>query len=464
MGKIKNAHLLIFSAIIDPLLLILALLSSREIVFTSVIPDLNYLVYPFVGLSLIWLFICLVFDLYDNSKNIYTHTVISKNTFGLMLFFLASAGFIFLITDYKFSRSFLIYSLLIHGVLILIWRATLFYIEKSIRKSGKYAGLVVVVGYNENIKIMVNAVYNNPLFGHKLKAIFTNRLIEHEVDKTYFKGGLADIKDYLNNNKIDQLLISLSAKHNDLTNDLLKIADNNLIRVHIIPEFSNYLSQRFAIDYYGINPVLKLRDEPLKTLRNRLIKRAMDVVLSVLTICFSFSWLFPIIILAVKLSSKGPVFFIQKRTGRDAKQFDCYKFRSMRVNSDSDLKQASKVDDRVTRVGAFLRKTSLDETPQIFNILQNHMSLVGPRPHMLRHTEEYKVLVDKFMVRHFAKPGLTGWAQINGFRGETKEIIDMENRAEADIWYIENWSFFLDLKIISATINLLLFKKDENAY
>ena len=265
-------------------------------------------------------------------------------------------------------------------------------------------------------------------------------------------------------NKIDQILISLPYEYNELINELLKIAENNLIRVHIIPYFSNYFQSLFSIEYLGTIPVLTLRDEPLKKITNRILKRTVDIIISVFLIIFVFLWLFPIIILLILKDSKGPIFFVQKRTGKDGREFNCYKFRSMKVNSESNIKQAIKGDSRITNIGKILRKTSLDETPQIFNVLQNNMSIVGPRPHMLKHTDEYKKIIDKFMVRHFAKPGITGWAQINGLRGETKKIIEMEKRVEADIWYIENWSFFLDIKIIFSTIILILFKKDTNAY
>ena len=174
--------------------------------------------------------------------------------------------------------------------------------------------------------------------------------------------------------------------------------------------------------------------------------------------------MFPIIAIIIKLTSKKTAFFLQDFTGKGGFPFRCFKFRSMTVNSNSDNLQATKNDSRVTSFGAFMRKTSIDELPQIINVLLNQMSLVGPRPHMLKHTEEYRVLVDKFMVRHFAKPGVTGWAQINGFRGETKLVKDMENRAAADIWYIENWSFFLDIKIVLSTAWSMIFKKDENAF
>jgi len=173
-------------------------------------------------------------------------------------------------------------------------------------------------------------------------------------------------------------------------------------------------------------------------------------------------WLLPIIMLLVKLSSKGPVFFKQQRTGLGNTSFWCYKFRTMKVNTNSDRTQATKNDKRITRIGSFLRKSNLDELPQIFNVLKGEMSIVGPRPHMLKHTEEYSAQIDNYLVRHFAKPGITGWAQVNGCRGETTELEQMEDRIDYDIWYIENWSLLLDLKIIFMTA-FNMFKGDKNA-
>jgi len=196
---------------------------------------------------------------------------------------------------------------------------------------------------------------------------------------------------------------------------------------------------------------------------NRFIKRVFDIGFSLFVILFVFSWLFPILAILIKTSSPGPIFFVQTRSGRDNEPFNCYKFRSMRVNSDSDSKQATKDDVRKTKVGAFLRRTNLDELPQFFNVILGNMTIVGPRPHMLKHTEEYSKLIDQFMVRHFLKPGITGWAQVNGLRGETKTTEDMLQRVEADVWYLENWSFLLDLKIIFLTF-YGTFKGDKNAF
>lgn len=188
------------------------------------------------------------------------------------------------------------------------------------------------------------------------------------------------------------------------------------------------------------------------------------MVFSFLVITLLFTWLFPLMILLVKLSSKGPVFFKQKRSGKKNGVFTCYKFRSMAVNENADKAQAIKNDPRITKIGAFMRKTNLDELPQFFNVLWGDMSVVGPRPHMVSHTAKYRKEVDKYMVRHFAKPGITGWAQVLGYRGETKTVEDMKNRAEADIWYIENWNIFLDLKIIFMTVYQMLTNNSKNAF
>ncbi|MBK7944199.1 MAG: exopolysaccharide biosynthesis polyprenyl glycosylphosphotransferase [Flavobacteriales bacterium] len=217
------------------------------------------------------------------------------------------------------------------------------------------------------------------------------------------------------------------------------------------------------LEFLGGVPVSKLRKKPLDRQLNRRMKRAFDIVFSSAVILFIFTWLFPLLALAVKLSSRGPVFFKQKRLGRDNKEFTCWKFRSMRMNKEADVKQATKNDPRVTAVGRFLRKSNLDEMPQFWNVLLGHMSVVGPRPHPIRLNEQYRDIIDKYMVRHFVRPGITGWAQVNGFRGETSTPDLMERRVEMDIWYLENWSFWLDLKVVVKTVTNML-GKEKMAY
>jgi putative colanic acid biosynthesis UDP-glucose lipid carrier transferase len=196
---------------------------------------------------------------------------------------------------------------------------------------------------------------------------------------------------------------------------------------------------------------------------SRFFKRSFDIIFSLFIIIFVFSWLYPILAILIKLESKGPVFFVQLRTGKNGEHFKCYKFRSMRVNHEANHKQATRDDQRITKTGAVLRKTSLDELPQFFNVLIGNMSIVGPRPHMLSHTEQYSQLTDKFKARHALKPGITGWAQICGYRGEVSNAEAMLKRVDADVWYMKNWSFGLDLKIILLTFWITL-KGDKNAY
>ncbi len=191
---------------------------------------------------------------------------------------------------------------------------------------------------------------------------------------------------------------------------------------------------------------------PLDDLTLRLKKRAFDVVFSSAVILFIFSWLLPLLSIIIKLNSKGPVFFVQQRTGINNKTFNCIKFRTMKVNHEADTKQAVKNDNRITSIGNFLRKYNIDELPQFFNVLVGNMSVVGPRPHMLKHTEQYSALIEYYKVRHFVKPGITGWAQVNGYRGLTDELWKMQKRVEYDMEYLESWNFLWDIKIIVMTL------------
>ena len=209
--------------------------------------------------------------------------------------------------------------------------------------------------------------------------------------------------------------------------------------------------------------LMTIRREPLQAEYNRVLKRVFDIFFSLAILLTIFPILYIVVGILIKLSSPGPILFTQKRTGLYGQDFMCYKFRTMKVNEDTDLLQAVKNDPRKTKIGDFLRRTNLDEFPQFINVLLGNMSVVGPRPHMLKHTNQYSVLIDKYMVRHLVKPGVTGWAQVTGYRGETKTLEQMEGRVKRDVWYIENWTFFLDIKIIVVTV-LNMFKGEKNAY
>tara|TARA_R110002167_G_scaffold25703_2_gene88963 strand:- start:3150 stop:4541 length:1392 start_codon:yes stop_codon:yes gene_type:complete len=463
MRKEKTKFIPLLFASVDVLILMLSYVLAKYMVFDGQIPNLIFYNSLILGWAVLWIAICLKFDLFEIPRILFTYKILAKNVYALLTFIFLSAGFIFFITDYKFSRLFFGYSILFFSLFLLLWRFVSFSLVKTARKKGYNSNKILLVGMNKNIATLINEIYLKPKFGFQIAGLYTDADVDTD-NVPFYRGNLSEINLFLASNKVDEIIISLPYHQSKLINDLFRYADNHMMRVRVIPEFSEYLSQTFAIDYIQNIPIMKLRSEPLNSFTNRILKRGFDVVFSSIIVIVLFSWLFPIIALIIKLTSKGPVFFVQERTGKDDKAFKCFKFRSMTVNAVSDELQATKNDARVTKFGAFMRKTSIDELPQIFNVLLNNMSLVGPRPHMLKHTEEYRVLVDKFMVRHFAKPGVTGWAQINGYRGETKRVKDMENRAAADIWYIENWSFFLDVKIVCNTAWSMFFKKDENAF
>jgi putative colanic acid biosynthesis UDP-glucose lipid carrier transferase len=471
MQKGKSKFIPLLFSLVDIILLISSFFLAKYLILdklsmsTLFYTNFNTIFYNslVVGWCFLWIGICLKFDLYEMPRILFVHKIVAENLYALATFTFLSCGLIFLITDYKFSRPFFASATFFFAIFIIIWRVISFNFLKVYRKKGHNYSRILLVGLNKNILNLIDQVYLNPRNGYRIAGLITDAKVNKELKK-YYKGNLSEIIAFLENNEVDEIIISLPYHQSKLINDLFRYADNNMMRVRVIPEFSEYLSQTFSIDYVQNIPIMKLRSEPLKSFTNIALKRIFDILFSLLTVLLLFSWLFPIIAIIIKLTSKGPVFFVQQRTGKDGDAFNCFKFRSMTVNSNSDNLQATKNDARVTKFGAIMRKTSIDELPQIINVLLNNMSLVGPRPHMIKHTEEYRVLVDKFMVRHFAKPGVTGWAQINGFRGETKFVKDMENRALADIWYIENWSFFLDVKIVFSTAFSMFFKKDENAF
>jgi putative colanic acid biosysnthesis UDP-glucose lipid carrier transferase len=250
---------------------------------------------------------------------------------------------------------------------------------------------------------------------------------------------------------------------NEEVRKIMHICQTKFIDFEIIPRETDLFPRGVKVEFHDDLPILVLKEEPLFRLRNKLLKRTFDLLFSTLVILLIFPWLLPIIAILIKMESKGPVFFIQDRSGYKGKAFPCFKFRTMTVNTQADLLQATKNDSRITKIGAFLRKSSLDEFPQFINVFLGQMSVVGPRPHMLRHTVEYSELISDFMIRHQVKPGITGWAQVNGYRGPTEQLQQMENRVKYDVWYVENWSFWLDIKCVIYTVFNAL-KGEENAF
>lgn len=313
----------------------------------------------------------------------------------------------------------------------------------------------IILGKTPQSKSLEKFLSKTPAYG------FLNKKIVCFKDRS--KLNLQATFDYITNEEIDEIFCSISELNDEDLTAVVNYADNNLKVVKFIPDRSKVLSKKLQHDYYGIIPILTFRTIPLDDPLSSLLKRLFDIVFSLAVILFILSWLTPLIALVIKVESNGPVFFTQLRNGHNFKSFKCFKFRSMVKNPNADLVQVSRNDSRVTVFGQLLRKTSLDEMPQFFNVLLGEMSVVGPRPHMLSHTDMYAKKIDKFMVRHFIKPGITGLAQVSGYRGEVESDKDIIGRVQHDIFYIENWSFFLDLKIIFQTF-FNTIKGEEKAY
>lgn len=317
---------------------------------------------------------------------------------------------------------------------------------------------VVVVGWDKNLK-KVRAIFDSPDHNYEYVGFFDNKT---SSSRTYL-GPIECCFQYIFENNISEVYCIASKLSKDEIKSLMHIADNSLKRIKIIPDNKELFSRAMSIELYGTVPVLNLRASPLEMEYANLLKRTFDIVFSLLVIIGILSWLTPLVYLVQRFDSKGPLFFKQSRHGVNRETFLCYKFRSMTQTKESDTLMASKNDMRITKLGRILRKTSIDELPQFYNVLKGDMSVVGPRPHMELHTQQFQNSVDKYLVRHFLKPGITGLAQIKGYRGEIVDQSDIVNRVKYDIFYMEKWSLRLDIKIIYLTVYNAL-KGDTKAY
>ncbi|MFT2008804.1 undecaprenyl-phosphate glucose phosphotransferase [Pontibacter sp. 13R65] len=358
-----------------------------------------------------------------------------------------------------FSRDFLLFHYLLLAGTVLFWRLFVVYLLKFLRRKGYNFRKVIIVGYGSTGQELRRFFNQHPEHGYRFVGFFDDKATQ----EPYVLGKISDVERFVLENGVDEIYCTPHELTKEQVVRLLDFVDNNLVRMKIMPEPGDFQYKRLKIDFYDMLPVLILRSIPLDDIINKLLKRSFDIVFSLFVIVFILSWVIPVVALLIKLDSKGPVFFKQERSGIDNRIFNCWKLRSMYVNSDSDIVQARRDDERITKIGAFIRRTSIDELPQFFNVLIGNMSVVGPRPHMLKHTEEYALIVDKFMVRHFIKPGITGLSQVRGYRGETKEVHQMRARVKLDIFYLENWTFMLDIKIIFYTI-YNMFRGDKNAF
>lgn len=334
---------------------------------------------------------------------------------------------------------------------------------RRIRNLGRNNKKVVFVGAGVNLTCLYEEMKYEYGSGYNVLGYFEDNPSKHLPDELERLGRIEDVTGWLERNYVDQVYCNLPPSRQEEIVKIINFSERHFIRFFSVPNVRNYVHRALVPKMVNSMPVLTLRQEPLGRGWNRAVKRTFDIVFAGVFVVTCFWWIALIVAAITKITMPGPVFFKQKRNGLRGKEFYCLKFRSMRVNKDADTVQATADDPRKTKWGDIMRRTNIDELPQFLNVLEGSMSVVGPRPHMVKHTEQYSALIDKYMVRHWVKPGITGWAQVKGSRGETKELWQMEERVKKDVWYVENWSLLLDIRIIYLTIRNMI-RGDGQAY
>ncbi|MDQ6722918.1 MAG: undecaprenyl-phosphate glucose phosphotransferase [Thermoproteota archaeon] len=410
----------------------------------------------------LWIILSFIMRTYS-SKIILSFEYFTKRTALVYLLWIVSIMFyLFFSRKFEISRWFIVSMIGSFGFGLLVNRFIYLGLNGYLKKSSYLVKKVLIIGYNETAKKLAK-YFEEDRLNAQLIGYIEN---EENVQELSNYPIIADIYETLKIAKqfdVQEIFSTITPEQNKDIYTLMYQSEKECIRFKIVPNLSVFITREVHIEYFGQLPILSLRSEPLDDLGNRIKKRVLDIIVSLFVIIFILSWLVPILGLLIFLESGFPVFFKQLRTGKDKRGFYCLKFRSMKFDKDAHLKQATQNDSRITRIGKFIRKTSLDEFPQFINVFRGEMSLVGPRPHMVKHTSDYSKLVDGYMVRQFIKPGITGWAQINGYRGEITNPEQIEARVNKDLWYLENWTLWLDIQVLFSTL-YQMFEGDKNAY
>ncbi len=363
---------------------------------------------------------------------------------------------------FNVATRFLIAVYILAAIFIIGMRVLYKLILKYIEFSGFDQHKVIIIGATGSGNALYRFFSEHQAAGYQFKGFFEDEPDEAHVNLELVVGKLDEVKNFCLRENIDEIYFALPLTYERLLHEIAQFADDNFIYFRIAPDFSKVVNDQFNIFLINSVPVFTPRNEPLGISLNAILKRLFDITFSASVILSLFPILFPVIALAIRLDSEGPIFFKQLRPGKKNKLFDCYKFRTMYVNNATEV-QATKDDSRITKVGRFLRKTNLDELPQFFNVLLGNMSVVGPRPNLISQLEKYSKTIQHYKIRHFITPGITGYAQVNGFRGETKDQELMEKRVYYDVLYLENWSLALDIKIIFLTVWNMM-KGDKHAF
>lgn len=408
--------------------------------------------YLIIFSNLAWFFLVLVSNPYNINKSWSVSKIVRSQFVFLFIHLLVIASLVFFFKkEYSLFQISLIYLLFIP--LFFSWKILSYYLRKVFTPEVPFKNYIII-GKNETSTELRKYYMLNPELGYKFLTYFENDLDGHSIDR---------IRVFCANEEVHEIICVASKPNDPIFKVLVDFGLDSLIKVRLVINPDKSSQQFLRLDQTEDRETLDVIPIVLDKSQSQFAKRIFDVVFSSAFLILVMSWFLPIIAILIKLNSRGPVFFLQLRSGRDNKPFLCFKFRTMKVNAEADKIQASKDDPRITKLGRFLRKSSIDELPQFINVLMGSMSVVGPRPHMLKHTEEYSKLIEKFLGRHYVKPGITGLAQCMGYRGETRNLADMENRVRLDRHYIENWTFWLDIKIIFLTV-VSLIRGSDKAY
>lgn len=435
-----------FSYLIDLVII------NGSIFLFNIIPSSNYILIAY--LSAFWLIISFKNDFYSVQRYTRIQQIITLIVIQFVFFALTFYAFIGFFEQPGINRVDLLNYFMFNLLAVSFFKFLLYFLLNKYRSTqlGNYR-TVVVIGSTDKVRQLID-IFNNKLhYGFKFRKQFILKDDDFSLQKCF---------KYINENDIDEIYASVAELSNKRINKIIDFADNNLKELKFIPDNKDIYSKKLKYEYYDYIPIISLRNIPIEEPINKLLKRSFDIITSLLIIFFILSWLIPILGLLIVLESRGPIFFRQDRPGIKEKGFGCYKFRSMTINSTTE-NSASRNDPRVTRIGKFIRKTSIDELPQFFNVLLGEMSVVGPRPHLWKQNQMYGTTISKYMVRYFVKPGITGLAQIKGYRGEIETKEDIVNRTKYDIFYIENWSILMDFNIVVQTaVNMI--KGEDKAY
>ncbi len=416
----------------------------------------NYMLILMTGLNFVWYFVSNVIEFYEdfNTRNFsYQFIKIFKN---VIVQILTAVLFIFLVKEDLFTRNFIILYAALLALLVSVRTQVIKHTIARVRGKEKNVRNVLIIGAGELGRNFFQMISKSNDFGFNLVGFLDDD--KNNLNHKNIIGSLNEIDKILPEKKIEEVVIALPMYAANQLDEIIKVCNRHAVRVHIIPDYFRYLSKKFQINMMGNFPIITVRSEPLSEFHWRFVKRTFDIIFSLSAIVLILSWLYPLLFILNKIYSPGPVMFIQDRIGAKDKIFKCYKFRTMYVGNKSLNKYQPTTEDdpRITRIGKFLRKSNIDELPQFINVLKGEMSIVGPRPHPIAFNEIYKEMVDEIKIRSWVRPGITGWAQIHGYRGDVSDYEENKKRTikriEYDLWYIENWSSWLDVQIILTTV------------